>query len=34
MRAGRFDDRSYVDYQNIREEIFEVHLAPLKKWKD
>jgi hypothetical protein len=27
-------DKSYVDLPDIREEIFEVHLAPLKKWKD
>ena len=33
MRAGRFDRQIYVDLPDIRErkEIFEVHLAPLKK---
>ena len=33
MRAGRFDRQLYVDLPDIRErkEIFEVHLAPLKK---
>jgi cell division protease FtsH len=33
MRAGRFDRQIYVDLPNIneRKEIFEVHLAPLKK---
>ena len=33
MRAGRFDRQIYVDLLDIRErkEIFEVHLAPLKK---
>jgi cell division protease FtsH len=33
MRAGRFDRQIFVDLPDIRErkEIFEVHLAPLKK---
>jgi len=33
MRAGRFDRQIYVDLPDVRErkEIFEVHLAPLKK---
>ncbi|UPT71360.1 MAG: ATP-dependent zinc metalloprotease FtsH [Flavobacterium sp. JAD_PAG50586_2] len=33
LRAGRFDRQIYVDLPDIRErkEIFEVHLAPLKK---
>lgn len=33
MRAGRFDRQIYVDLPDIKErkEIFEVHLAPLKK---
>ena len=33
MRAGRFDRQIYVDLPDIRErkEIFEVHLAPIKK---
>lgn len=33
MRAGRFDRQIYVDLPDIREreEIFEVHLRPLKK---
>ena len=33
MRAGRFDRQIYVDLPDIRErkEIFDVHLAPLKK---
>lgn len=33
MRAGRFDRQIYVDLPDIREraEIFQVHLAPLKK---
>jgi cell division protease FtsH len=33
MRAGRFDRQIYVDLPDIRErqEIFEVHLKPLKK---
>jgi cell division protease FtsH len=36
MRAGRFDRQIYVDLPDIRErkEIFEVHLAPLKKVDD
>jgi cell division protease FtsH len=36
MRAGRFDRQIYVDLPDIRErkEIFEVHLAPLKKGDD
>ncbi|WP_353087918.1 ATP-dependent zinc metalloprotease FtsH [Flavobacterium sp.] len=36
MRAGRFDRQIYVDLPDIRErkEIFEVHLAPLKKAED
>ena len=36
MRAGRFDRQIYVDLPDIRErkEIFEVHLAPLKKVAD
>lgn len=36
MRAGRFDRQIYVDLPDIRErkEIFEVHLAPLKKGED
>jgi cell division protease FtsH len=35
MRAGRFDRQIFVDLPDIREraEIFEVHLAPLKKVK-
>ena len=33
MRAGRFDRQIFVDLPDVRErkEIFEVHLAPLKK---
>ena len=33
LRAGRFDRQIYVDLPDVRErkEIFEVHLAPLKK---
>lgn len=33
MRAGRFDRQIYVDLPDVREraEIFQVHLAPLKK---
>ncbi|WP_310555525.1 ATP-dependent zinc metalloprotease FtsH [Flavobacterium sp.] len=33
MRAGRFDRQIYVDLPDVRErkEIFDVHLAPLKK---
>ena len=33
MRAGRFDRQIYVDFPDIRErqEIFEVHLKPIKK---
>ena len=33
MRAGRFDRQIYVDLPDVRDrrEIFEVHLAPLKK---
>lgn len=33
MRAGRFDRQIYVDLPDVKErkEIFEVHLAPLKK---
>jgi cell division protease FtsH len=33
MRAGRFDRQIFVDLPNVneRKEIFEVHLAPLKK---
>jgi ATP-dependent metalloprotease FtsH len=36
MRAGRFDRQIYVDLPDVRErqEIFEVHLRPLKKAKD
>ncbi len=36
LRAGRFDRQIYVDLPDIRErkEIFEVHLAPLKKVAD
>jgi cell division protease FtsH len=36
MRAGRFDRQIFVDLPDIRErkEIFEVHLAPLKKADD
>lgn len=36
MRAGRFDRQIFVDLPDIRErkEIFEVHLAPLKKAED
>lgn len=36
MRAGRFDRQIFVDLPDIRErkEIFEVHLAPLKKIED
>ncbi|MFG6685560.1 ATP-dependent zinc metalloprotease FtsH [Mariniflexile sp. HNIBRBA6329] len=36
MRAGRFDRQIYVDLPDVRErqEIFEVHLRPLKKDKD
>jgi cell division protease FtsH len=36
MRAGRFDRQIFVDLPDIRErqEIFEVHLRPLKKAKD
>jgi ATP-dependent metalloprotease FtsH len=36
MRAGRFDRQIYVDLPDVRErqEIFEVHLRPLKKSKD
>ncbi len=36
MRAGRFDRQIFVDLPDIRErkEIFEVHLAPLKKVPD
>ncbi len=36
MRAGRFDRQIFVDLPDIRErkEIFEVHLAPLKKVED
>ncbi len=36
MRAGRFDRQIFVDLPDIRErkEIFEVHLAPLKKVAD
>jgi cell division protease FtsH len=36
MRAGRFDRQIFVDLPDIRErkEIFEVHLAPLKKVDD
>lgn len=36
MRAGRFDRQIYVDLPDIKErkEIFEVHLAPLKKGYD
>jgi cell division protease FtsH len=36
MRAGRFDRQIFVDLPDIHEraEIFKVHLAPLKKWKD
>ncbi|RZJ34471.1 MAG: ATP-dependent metallopeptidase FtsH/Yme1/Tma family protein [Flavobacterium sp.] len=36
MRAGRFDRQIFVDLPDVRErkEIFEVHLAPLKKVTD
>ena len=36
MRAGRFDRQIFVDLPDVREreEIFEVHLRPLKKAKD
>lgn len=36
MRAGRFDRQIYVDLPDVREreEIFEVHLRPLKKVAD
>ena len=36
MRAGRFDRQIYVDLPDVREreEIFEVHLKPLKKVAD
>jgi cell division protease FtsH len=36
MRAGRFDRQIYVDLPDVREreEIFEVHLRPLKKAKN
>ncbi|MGB5943815.1 MAG: ATP-dependent zinc metalloprotease FtsH [Leeuwenhoekiella sp.] len=36
MRAGRFDRQIYVDLPDVREreEIFEVHLRPLKKLSD
>ncbi|PTX42120.1 membrane protease FtsH catalytic subunit [Christiangramia gaetbulicola] len=36
MRAGRFDRQIYVDLPDLneRKEIFEVHLAPLKKVAD
>lgn len=36
MRAGRFDRQIYVDLPDVREreEIFEVHLKPLKKVDD
>ncbi len=36
LRAGRFDRQIYVDLPNLteREEIFEVHLKPLKLHKD
>lgn len=36
MRAGRFDRQIFVDLPDIREraEIFQVHLAPLKKVED
>ena len=36
MRAGRFDRQIYVDLPNIneREEIFEVHIKPLKLAED
>ncbi|MEN8817433.1 MAG: ATP-dependent zinc metalloprotease FtsH [Nonlabens sp.] len=36
MRAGRFDRQIYVDLPDVREreEIFEVHLRPLKKLAD
>ena len=36
MRVGRFDRQIYVDLPDVRErqEIFEVHLRPLKKAKD
>ena len=36
MRAGHFDRQIYVDLPDVRErqEIFEVHLRPLKKAKD
>jgi cell division protease FtsH len=32
MRAGRFDRQIYVDLPDVREreEIFEVHLRPIK----
>jgi cell division protease FtsH len=36
MRAGRFDRQIYVDLPDVREreEIFEVHLRPIKKVED
>ncbi|MFT6095394.1 MAG: cell division protease FtsH [Nonlabens sp.] len=36
MRAGRFDRQIYVDLPDVREreEIFEVHLRPLKKMEN